>query len=49
MSRRKSADYKRDIGVDPRFGSELVQKFIGEGAKLVKDIFALARRGSVIN
>ncbi|MEK6809055.1 MAG: AAA family ATPase [Nanoarchaeota archaeon] len=25
-------------------GSELVQKFIGEGAKLVKDIFALARR-----
>jgi len=24
-------------------GSELVQKFIGEGAKLVKDIFALAR------
>jgi len=27
-------------------GSELVQKFIGEGAKLVKDIFALARRKS---
>ena len=25
-------------------GSELVQKFIGEGAKLVKDIFALARK-----
>lgn len=25
-------------------GSELVQKFIGEGAKLVKDIFSLARR-----
>ena len=25
-------------------GSELVQKFIGEGAKLVKDIFNLARR-----
>ncbi|MBT4936162.1 proteasome-activating nucleotidase [Candidatus Woesearchaeota archaeon] len=25
-------------------GSELVQKFIGEGAKLVKDIFALARQ-----
>ncbi len=25
-------------------GSELVQKFIGEGAKLVKEIFALARR-----
>ena len=25
-------------------GSELVQKFIGEGAKLVKDIFELARR-----
>lgn len=25
-------------------GSELVQKFIGEGAKLVKDVFALARR-----
>ena len=24
-------------------GSELVQKFIGEGAKLVKDIFRLAR------
>lgn len=27
-------------------GSELVQKFIGEGAKLVKDIFALARKKS---
>ena len=27
-------------------GSELVQKFIGEGAKLVKDIFSLARRKS---
>src|SRR3989344_8665607 len=27
-------------------GSELVQKFIGEGAKLVKDIFNLARRKS---
>src|SRR3989338_4089792 len=27
-------------------GSELVQKFIGEGAKLVKDIFAMARRKS---
>ena len=27
-------------------GSELVQKFIGEGAKLVKEIFALARRKS---
>jgi len=25
-------------------GSELVQKFIGEGAKLVKDVFALARK-----
>ncbi len=25
-------------------GSELVQKFIGEGAKLIKDIFALARK-----
>lgn len=25
-------------------GSELVQKFIGEGAKLVKDIFSLARK-----
>lgn len=27
-------------------GSELVQKFIGEGAKLVKDLFELARRKS---
>jgi len=27
-------------------GSELVQKFIGEGAKLVKEIFSLARRNS---
>jgi proteasome regulatory subunit len=27
-------------------GSELVQKFIGEGAKLVKDIFILARKKS---
>ncbi|MAG60658.1 proteasome-activating nucleotidase [archaeon] len=27
-------------------GSELVQKFIGEGSKLVKEIFALARRKS---
>ncbi len=27
-------------------GSELVQKFIGEGAKLVKDIFNLARRNA---
>jgi len=27
-------------------GSELVQKFIGEGAKLVKDIFELARKKS---
>lgn len=27
-------------------GSELVQKFIGEGAKLVKEIFALARKKS---
>jgi small subunit ribosomal protein S7 len=28
MARRKSAGYKRDIGLDPRFNSELVQKFI---------------------
>ena len=28
MARRKSAGFKRDIGVDERFGSELVQKFI---------------------
>ena len=28
MSRRKSVNYKREIGVDERFGSELIQKLI---------------------
>lgn len=28
MPRRKSVNYKRDIGVDLKYGSELVQKFI---------------------
>ena len=28
MPRRKKRILKRDIGVDPRYGSELVQKFI---------------------
>ncbi len=28
MSRRKSVNFVRDIGVDPRFGSVVVQKFI---------------------
>ena len=28
MPRRKSVSYKRDIGVDLKYGSELVQKFI---------------------
>ena len=28
MSRRKSVDFTRDVGVDIRFGSELVQKLI---------------------
>ena len=28
MARRKAVNYKRDIGVDERFGSELVQKLI---------------------
>jgi len=28
MPRRKSVNLKRDIGVDPRFGSELIQKLI---------------------
>jgi small subunit ribosomal protein S7 len=28
MPRRRKADFSREIGVDPRFGSELVQKFI---------------------
>lgn len=28
MARRKAVNYRRDIGVDERFGSELVQKFI---------------------
>ncbi len=28
MPRRKSVNYKRDVGVDLRFSSELVQKFI---------------------
>jgi len=28
MPRRKSVNYKRDIGVDLRFNSELVQKFV---------------------
>ena len=28
MPRRKKNILKRDIGVDPRYGSELIQKFI---------------------
>lgn len=28
MPRSKRAEFKRDVGVDPRFGSELVQRFI---------------------
>ena len=28
MSRRKSVNFIRDIGVDPQFGSETIQKFI---------------------
>ena len=28
MPRRKREDYTRDIGVDPRFSSPLIQKFI---------------------
>lgn len=28
MSRRKSVNYRREIGVDERFGSELIQKLI---------------------
>lgn len=28
MSRRKSVNYKREIGVDERYGSELIQKLI---------------------
>lgn len=28
MPRRKKRDYTRDIGVDPRFSSQLIQKFI---------------------
>lgn len=28
MPRRKKVDYSRDIGVDPKYGSELIQKFI---------------------
>lgn len=28
MARRKSASFKRDIGVDPRYGSESIQKLI---------------------
>ena len=28
MPRRKSVNFIREIGVDPRFGSELIQKFI---------------------
>ncbi|KKR97306.1 MAG: 30S ribosomal protein S7 [candidate division TM6 bacterium GW2011_GWE2_41_16] len=28
MARRKSVNFIRDVGVDPRFGSEIIQKFI---------------------
>lgn len=28
MPRSKRAEFKRDVGVDPRFGSELIQRFI---------------------
>jgi small subunit ribosomal protein S7 len=28
MPRRKKVDFKRDIGVDPRHGSQLIQKFV---------------------
>jgi len=28
MPRRKKAEFTREIGVDPRYGSELIQKFI---------------------
>lgn len=40
----KAAAHSTDATFIEIVGSELVQKFIGEGAKLVKDIFTLARQ-----
>ena len=39
MPRRRSVDFKREVGQDPRYGSELIQQFInvvmGRGKKNV--------------
>ena len=28
MPRRKKSEFKREIGIDPRYGSQLIQKFV---------------------